>query len=307
MNEFNSTFDNRKHLILTGHSLGGGVAHVCAIFSLANRSFKENPPIYSIAFGAPFIGNSIVAKDLIKNNFNKHFLTIIHQNDIVPNLLNLVETGTRIQSTIASIIEPHSEITKTLLSLITLATGVPPNVLSTSIETLNRWMPKLESLLKKKITEYKPIGQYGFISSSLSLNNWNNQEDFKWIITYQSNKMKIDHENKDTFIDIILKRLIESCGSLTETITDINIINRRMEKYISSLKSCEIIHCQSSTYMRKAQQDITEFKRFNPFIRKATAIYSDRNIKIIITGDHLDFLSSHKKMCTITSFNRILL
>ncbi|CAF2931959.1 unnamed protein product [Rotaria sp. Silwood2] len=286
MNEFNSTFDNRKHLILTGHSLGGGVAHVCAIFSLANRSFKENPPIYSIAFGAPFIGNSIVAKDLIKNNFNKHFLTIIHQNDIVPNLLNLVETGTRIQSTIASIIEPHSEITKTLLSLITLATGVPPN---------------------KKITEYKPIGQYGFISSSLSLNNSNNQEDFKWIITYQSNTMKIDHENKDTFIDIILKRLIESCGSLTETITDINIINRRMEKYISSLKSCEIIHCQSSTYMRKAQQDITEFKRFNPFIRKATAIYSDRNIKIIITGDHLDFLSSHKKMCTITSFNRILL
>ncbi|CAF3068464.1 unnamed protein product [Rotaria sp. Silwood2] len=62
MNEFNSTFDNRKCLIFTCHSLGGSVAHVCAIFSLANKSFKENRQIYSIAFDTSFIDNRTVAE-----------------------------------------------------------------------------------------------------------------------------------------------------------------------------------------------------------------------------------------------------
>ncbi|CAF4527183.1 unnamed protein product [Rotaria sp. Silwood2] len=75
-----------------------------------------------------------------------------------------------------------------------------------------------------------------------------------------------------------------------------------MENYISSLKSCEIINSQSSILIREKQR-ITEFRRFDPHIRKATAICSDIDIKIKIIGDHLDFLSTHEKMCVITSEN----
>ncbi|CAF1300221.1 unnamed protein product [Didymodactylos carnosus] len=295
MNEFYSESDHRKRLIFTGHSLGGSVAHLCAIFSLANKSFKENPQIYSIAFGAPFIGNNTVAKDLIKKNFNHHFLTIINQSDIVPNLLNLVETGTRIQSTIATMTESCSEITNTLLTLISLSTGIPQEVINKSISTLNLMKPKLKNLLVNKITDYKPIGQYGFMRSVLPLNELNNPDPYEWIITYKSNTMIIDYEkNEEKFIDVISKKLIESFSSSTATITDTNIIYHYMEKYISSLISCEIIQCQSSTYIRKNQQHITEFKRFNPHISKATAICSHTDIKITIIGNNLDFLSSHK-------------
>ncbi|CAF0991455.1 unnamed protein product [Rotaria sordida] len=304
MNEFHSTFDDRKRLIFTGHSLGGSVAHLCAIFSLSNKSFKQNPQIFSITFGAPFIGNSTVAKDLIKRNFNDHFLTIVNENDIVPNLLNLVETGTRLQSTIAPIAESCLQIAKTILPLVSLATGVPAKVINTSVETLNLLIPQLKNLLKNKITEYKPIGQYGFIRSVLSSSESSNLEPTEWIITYKSNTMKIDDtNNEEKFIDVISKKLIESLGPSTATITDVNIINHYMEKYISSLLSCEIIRTQSSINMSNNQWQVTEVKRFSPHIRKATAICSDTDIKITITGDHLDFLSTHKRMCVNTSEN----
>jgi hypothetical protein len=303
MNEFKTTNEYRKRLIFTGHSLGGSVAHLCAIFNLANKSFKENPPIYSIAFGSPFCGNRTVAEDLIKRNLNNHFLTIINSSDIVPNLLNLVETGTRIQSTMAPIIQQCSEITKTLLPLISFIAGVPAGVLKSSIETLNLLVPKLKSLLKNNITEYKPVGQYGFIRAVRASYESNDTEPYDWIITYKSNTIKIDQENMtDKFIDVISKKLIESFGPSTATITDANIINHYMEKYISSLKSCDIINSQSSTLIRE-NQHIAEFVRFETNIRKATAICSHTDIKITIIGDHLDFVSSHEKMCVITSEN----
>lgn len=300
INEFNSTVTHRKRLIFTGHSLGGSVAHLCAILNLARRSFKEKPQIYSIAFGAPFIGNITVATDLIKSNFNDHFLTIINQSDLVPNLLNLVETGTRIQKTIASIAEPCSEITKTLLPVISLATGIPDKVIQTSVSILNSLIPMLKKLLVNKTTEYKPIGQYGFIRSLVPLDNVDNKH-YEWTIKYKSNTIKMDYEkNEEKFVDVISKGLTELFGPSTTTITVSNITCHCMEKYISSLISCEIIDFQPLT---RTQQPITEFQRFNPYIRKATAICSNTDIKITITGDRLDFLSLHEKMCVITSEN----
>ncbi|CAF3987890.1 unnamed protein product, partial [Rotaria sp. Silwood1] len=303
MNEFNNTERCSKRLIFTGHSLGGSVAHLCTIFNLANKSYKENPKIYSIAFGSPFIGDRTVAEDIIRKNFNNHFLTVINQSDIVPNLLNLVETGTRIQSTVAPIIQQCSEIVTTLLPLISSVTGVSPDLLALPIQTLNSLVPKLKNLLGNKSTEYKPVGQYGFIRSLMSFNELNNEDGYDWIITYKSNSMKLDREaNAEKFIDVISKKLIESFGPSTTIITNTNIINHYMEKYISSLKSCDIINSQSST-LRRTNQRVTEFKYFDAYIYKATAICSHTDIKIIITGDHLDFVSSHERMCLITSEN----
>ncbi|CAF3156955.1 unnamed protein product, partial [Rotaria sp. Silwood2] len=149
MNELRTTHNYRKRLIFTGHSLGDSIAHLCAIFNLANKSYKENPQIYSIAFGSPFIGNRTVAEALIRKNFNNHFLTIINQNDIVPNILNLVETSTHIQSTLAPIIQQRSDITKTLLPNISSIARVPKGVLTSSIKTLNLLIPKLKKISAK--------------------------------------------------------------------------------------------------------------------------------------------------------------
>ncbi|CAF3351108.1 unnamed protein product [Rotaria sp. Silwood2] len=303
MNEFNNNRNYPKRLIFTGHSLGGSVAHLCTIFNLANKSYKENPKLYSIAFGSPFIGDRTVAEDLIRKNFNNNFLTIINQSDIVPNLLNLVETGSRVQSTAVPFAQQCSEIVTTLLPLISSVTGVSSEVLTLPIRTLNSLVPKLKQLLNNKITDYKPIGQYGFIRSLMSFDDSNNQDLYDWIITFKSNCMKIDREtNAEKFIDVISKKLIESFGPSTATITNTNIINHFMEKYISSLKSCEFINSQLST-SRRTNQRVTEFTCFDLYIQKATAICSHTDIKVIITGDHLDFVSSHEKMCLITSEN----
>ncbi|CAF1282293.1 unnamed protein product [Didymodactylos carnosus] len=142
--------------------------------------------------------------------------------------------------------------------------------------------------------------------SVLNSNGSNNPEPYEWIITYKRNtfKHKIGYEkNEEEFIDLISRQLNESFGSSTATITDSNIIDHYIENYISSLISCKIIHCQSSTSTIKDQRHITEFTRFNPHISKATAICSHTDIKITIVGNNLDFFSSHKKMCIITSEN----
>ncbi|CAF1667043.1 unnamed protein product, partial [Didymodactylos carnosus] len=59
------TYQNNAHkrLILTSHSLDGSMAHLCAISHFTGKSSVERLYIYSIAFGAPFVGNQTVAED----------------------------------------------------------------------------------------------------------------------------------------------------------------------------------------------------------------------------------------------------
>ncbi|CAF4650392.1 unnamed protein product [Rotaria sp. Silwood2] len=103
-------------------------------------------------------------------------------------------------------------------------------------------LPKLKKLLGNEIAEYKPVGQCGFIRSLMSFNELNNEDGYDWMITCKSNCVKLDREtNTEKFIVVISKKLIESFGPSTTTITNASIINHNMEKYISSLKSCDII------------------------------------------------------------------
>ncbi|CAF2722449.1 unnamed protein product [Rotaria sp. Silwood2] len=135
-----------------------------------------------------------------------------------------------------------SEIVTTLLPLISFVTGVSPDLLPLPIQALNSLLPKLKKLLGNEITEYKPVGQCGFIRSLMSFNELNNEDGYDWMITCKSNCVKLDREtNTEKFIVVISKKLIESFGPSTTTITNASIINHNMEKYISSLKSCDII------------------------------------------------------------------
>lgn len=68
---------SQNQLIITGHSLGGALATICA-FDFAGTS----PIVYT--FAAPRSGNDIYAK--LNDNLNPYFLRVFNSEDVVPTL-----------------------------------------------------------------------------------------------------------------------------------------------------------------------------------------------------------------------------
>lgn len=83
-----SKLSAHKQLYLTGHSLGGALASLCASDLATNTKFKD-PAVYT--YGSPRVGNTTFA-----NQFNRktgpHY-RIYNRNDMVPKLPPLVYTS----------------------------------------------------------------------------------------------------------------------------------------------------------------------------------------------------------------------
>lgn len=73
-----NTLDSSKELFITGHSLGGALAVLCALDTAVNTAFN-NPVMYN--FGSPRVGNPTFVQaynDIINNS-----VRIVNTNDIV--------------------------------------------------------------------------------------------------------------------------------------------------------------------------------------------------------------------------------
>lgn len=79
----------KKQLYLTGHSLGGALATLCAVDLAMNTKF--NPSVYT--FGSPRVGNPTFAK-LFNRCTGPHY-RVYNQTDMVPKLPPLVYKSPR--------------------------------------------------------------------------------------------------------------------------------------------------------------------------------------------------------------------
>ncbi len=68
--------------VITGHSLGGGVAHVCAA-DMKTRFPNASMSLYT--FASPRVGNPIFA-DFVTQQFGVNNHRVTHLNDPVPRL-----------------------------------------------------------------------------------------------------------------------------------------------------------------------------------------------------------------------------
>ncbi|MHB1393692.1 MAG: lipase family protein [Clostridia bacterium] len=73
--------DSSKQLFITGHSLGGALAVLCALDAAVNTAYN-NPVMYN--FGSPRVGNSTFVQAY--NEVIDHSVRIVNTNDIVPLL-----------------------------------------------------------------------------------------------------------------------------------------------------------------------------------------------------------------------------
>ncbi|CAF3105846.1 unnamed protein product [Rotaria sp. Silwood2] len=277
-----------RRLIFTGHSLGGSVAHLCALKHLDAKSSNESPQIFSITFGAPFFGNRTVAEDLLKRNLSKHFLTIVNQSDCVPNILNIIENANRLNTGTQHIKELCMNIISMFISVFKPEFKMVKSV-AKYVCSLNEIIRKLKDALKNMNLEYKSIGTYGFIHVYAPESN---SQPSQWKVIYMNNHLNTDFGTLK-FIDSISNKLTSLYGSTSQMYTDTNIISHFMNKYIEALKSCETIEFDQTNN----GETTMELNQFDPILESATAVCHNTDIKIALIGKNLDFISSHKPDC----------
>lgn len=92
----NPTFQNqmldilkeRKSLVLTGHSFGGAIASLTALWLLSYlHSISASISVLCITFGSPMLGNKSLSRAILQERWAGNFIHVIGKHDIVPRLL----------------------------------------------------------------------------------------------------------------------------------------------------------------------------------------------------------------------------
>lgn len=77
-----------KSVVFTGHSIGGTVASLSALWFLSHLQSISYPfTVICITYGSPMLGNESFSKAILQERWGGNFFHIVAQHDIVPRLL----------------------------------------------------------------------------------------------------------------------------------------------------------------------------------------------------------------------------
>lgn len=80
---------DRKQIIFTGHSSGGPIAILAAIWTFEKyirfNQYQTNP--FCLTFGSPLTGNHIFSHALKRENWARFFIHFVMKRDIVPRIM----------------------------------------------------------------------------------------------------------------------------------------------------------------------------------------------------------------------------
>lgn len=78
----------RKSLVLTGHSFGGAIASLTALWLLSYlQSESASISVLCITFGSPMLGSKSLSRAILQERWAGNFIHVIAKHDIVPRLL----------------------------------------------------------------------------------------------------------------------------------------------------------------------------------------------------------------------------
>lgn len=76
-----------KLVVFTGHSLGGTIASLSALWLLSHLQSTTTTTVLSISFGSPFLGNVSLSRAILQERWGGNFCHVVGKHDIVPRLL----------------------------------------------------------------------------------------------------------------------------------------------------------------------------------------------------------------------------
>ncbi|KAL2504695.1 Lipase-like PAD4 [Abeliophyllum distichum] len=77
-----------KSLVFTGHSVGGAIASLSALWLLSSLPKTSiSTAVFCITFGSPMLGNESLSRAILHERWGGNFYHVVGQHDIVPRLL----------------------------------------------------------------------------------------------------------------------------------------------------------------------------------------------------------------------------
>ncbi|XP_030511498.1 lipase-like PAD4 [Rhodamnia argentea] len=85
--QIGSLLENTKSIVITGHSIGGSIAFLTALWLLSYLRYIFPPvPVLCIGFGSPFLGNESLSQAVLRERWVDSFCNIVSTCDIMPRL-----------------------------------------------------------------------------------------------------------------------------------------------------------------------------------------------------------------------------
>ncbi|XP_009355855.3 lipase-like PAD4 isoform X3 [Pyrus x bretschneideri] len=80
--------EKSKSIVITGHSIGGTTASLCALWLLSSlQSVSSTPSVLCITFGSPLLGNASLSRAILRERWGGNFFHVVSKYDIMPRLL----------------------------------------------------------------------------------------------------------------------------------------------------------------------------------------------------------------------------
>ncbi|PRQ49497.1 putative carboxylesterase [Rosa chinensis] len=77
-----------KSIVITGHSIGGTTASLCALWILCYlQSVSSTLSVLCITFGSPLLGNASLSRAILRERWGGNFCHVVSKYDIMPRLL----------------------------------------------------------------------------------------------------------------------------------------------------------------------------------------------------------------------------
>ncbi|KAG5050123.1 hypothetical protein JHK85_011226 [Glycine max] len=79
-----------KSIVLTGHSIGGATASLCALWLLSylHQTYSSmSVSVLCITFGSPMLGNGSFSRAILRERWGGNFCHVVSKHDIMPRLL----------------------------------------------------------------------------------------------------------------------------------------------------------------------------------------------------------------------------
>ncbi|KAJ7957056.1 Lipase-like PAD4 [Quillaja saponaria] len=81
--------EHTKSVVITGHSIGGTTASLCALWLLSylQANSSSSTSVLCITFGSPLLGNESLSKAILRERWGGNFCHVVSKHDIMPRLL----------------------------------------------------------------------------------------------------------------------------------------------------------------------------------------------------------------------------
>ncbi|KAF3655716.1 putative zinc finger CCCH domain-containing protein 5-like isoform X1 [Capsicum annuum] len=89
-NEVEKAMSDGKQIVFTGHSFGGPIAILAALWCLEYRRTRSNDNLvypYCMTFGSPLVGDRIWSHALRRENWAHYFIHFVMKYDVVPRMM----------------------------------------------------------------------------------------------------------------------------------------------------------------------------------------------------------------------------